>query len=372
MSRRSRSGVTEDVDFDLHGFVGVRVLDATPRDAAVVERQLGPLRRPLDREPDITIRFVDRIPLTGQVTLVGRDDAAFCGDRFLVWDSLRGPLAELPLDGVGARCDIVCTRRAGPVPHLLAIVNQAALAHDVLPLHASAFVHDARGVLVTGWAKGGKTEVLLAFMRQGAAYVGDEWVYLDRDGAMFGVPEPIRLWHWQLRQLPDLWADLSRRQRTRLSVLAAAASAAQAGTRLPRAGGPLRRVGGVLARQPWVQRPPVALFGADRVLLAGRPEVVVLACGSSQPGVLVEEIDPDEVGARMRASLSYERAPLLAAYDHFRFAFPDRPSSGLERAGDRERDLLKAVLPQRALRLQHPYPPDIDGLFEPLQRQLAT
>jgi hypothetical protein len=364
--------VAEHVDFDLHGFVGVRVLDATPRDAAVVERQLGPLRRPLDREPDITIRFVDRIPVRGEVTLVGRDEAAFCGDQFLVWDGRRGALAELPLDRVGGRCDIVCARAAGPVPHLLAIVNQTALAHDVLPLHASAFVHDGRGVLVTGWAKGGKTEVLLAFMRQGAAYVGDEWVYLDRDGRMFGVPEPIRLWHWQLRQLPDLWADLSRGQRGRLSVLAGAAAAARAGGRLPRAGGLLRRVSGVLDRQPWVQRPPAVLFGADRLLLAARADVVVLACGGTGSEVVVQDVEPDEVGARMLASLSYERAPLLAVYDHYRFAFPDRPSPDLEQAADRERDLLKAVLPARAHRLRHPYPPDIDGLFEPLHRKLAT
>ena len=46
------------VDYDLHGIVGIRLLGATPQDQRAIDKQLGPIRKPLEREPDITIRFV--------------------------------------------------------------------------------------------------------------------------------------------------------------------------------------------------------------------------------------------------------------------------------------------------------------------------
>ena len=48
----------EVLDFDLHGLVAIRLVGATPRDAAAVARQLGPVQAVVDREPDLVIRFV--------------------------------------------------------------------------------------------------------------------------------------------------------------------------------------------------------------------------------------------------------------------------------------------------------------------------
>ena len=41
--------MAEPIDYDLHGLAGVRLLNATPGDAAVVTRQLGPIQAPLTR-----------------------------------------------------------------------------------------------------------------------------------------------------------------------------------------------------------------------------------------------------------------------------------------------------------------------------------
>ena len=59
------------VDFDHHGLAGERLVDAASSDAAAVGRQLGPLPRTLDREPDITIRFVDRIEHRSRLRYLG-------------------------------------------------------------------------------------------------------------------------------------------------------------------------------------------------------------------------------------------------------------------------------------------------------------
>lgn len=94
------------------------------------------------------------------------------------------------------------------------VVRLTFVAHGHVPVHASAFVHRSTGVLVAGWAEGGKTELLLALANHGAEYVGDEWAVLSPAGrSMFGVPVAvaIRDWHSALRRTRWRRALLTRR-----------------------------------------------------------------------------------------------------------------------------------------------------------------
>lgn len=372
------AGAADTVDFDLHGFVRVRLPDPTPRDVAVLTRQLGPLRAPVEGRADITVRFVDTMRDDRVLTFVGRPGAGFTEDTcYLLPDRDGGTSARvrLPFDDVGGTCEITCERRVGHVPHLLAVVNFTALAKGVLPLHASAFTYRGTGVLVAGWAKGGKTETLLAFASRGARYVGDEWVYLTPDGRMYGVPEPIRLWHWQVRQLPGLRSRLSRGTRVRLDVLpAAAAGARRLHRRLPGQSGPasvLRRAAPLIDRQAHVQVPPGELFGEDAVALQGRLDRVLLVASHDSDEVTVEPTDARLVGRRMLASLADERGQFMVAYRQFRFAFPDRSSTTVDRASELERTLIEAVLADRPAHLvRHPYPVDLGSLIVPIESVL--
>jgi hypothetical protein len=228
---------------------------------------------------------------------------------------------------------------------------------------------------VTGWAKGGKTETLLAFMRRGAGYVGDEWVYLTPDGRMFGIPEPIRLWRWQLRQLPHLAARTSRATRVRMAALDALAGALD-GVAPARGGGfagtVLRRAAPVIRRQVNTRVPPSRLFGADRIHGQAAVDHVILVSSHDRPDVIVEEVEPGEVARRMAASLEHERHALLEAYRQYRFAFPSRHSDEIERAGELEASLLARALDgHRVAWLRHPYPPDIDTLVAPIAELIA-
>lgn len=371
------SAVRPHVDLDLHGIVGIRVLDAREGDVRTVVRQIGPLVRPLDREPDIVVRFVDELPDAGRMTYAGWPDCAATDEDFYLLRGREGVAARtlLPVGDVGSRCEIVCERRVGPVPHLLAIINMTALAKGVLPLHASAFTYRGTGVMATGWAKGGKTETLLAFASRGATYVGDEWIYLTPDGMMHGVPEPIRLWHWHVAQLPALQSGLPRATRARLTALpSAAASATALGRRLP--GLPasvLRRAAPVVSRQAYVQVPPAQLFGEEAIALSGRLDRVVLVVSHDRDEVIVEPLDGSQVAARMRASLEEERAPFLQMYRQFRYLFPDRRSPVVEDAAAIEHRLLDEYLGSRpAHLLRHPYPVRLDDLVEPIESILPT
>lgn len=348
------------VDYDLHGLAGVRVLGAQPDDVAAVDRQLGPIRGTLEREPDIVVRFVDRLDLDGPLRLLGVDEAGFTEDAFLILRSRHKARARVlvPLEQVGGRCELVCERGLPAVPLLIAILNLTVLARGALPLHASAFVHGERGVVVTGWSKGGKTEAVLAFMSRGARFVGDEWVYVESDGArVHGIPEPMRVWDWHLRQLPELRDRVAPVDRARLNALRLAASAARG-----RRG---RRVGVFVGRQLHVDVPPERMFAASSVALSAPFDRLFLVGSWDRPETEARPIEPAEVAARMAFSLQHERAPLLAAYEQFRFAFPERANPVLEGAAERERELLARVLagkPSHAV--EHPYPVDLSRLFE--------
>jgi hypothetical protein len=358
-------------DFDLHGLVGVRVLDAGPSDVAVVSRQLGHAETTLERDPDLTIRFVDRLAPT-PLTLVGVGESGYDDDAFYLLQAKGGVARRtmMPFDRLGPGAEIVCERGIPAVPHLLATVNLVLLTRDVLPLHATALEVDGMGVLVTGWSKGGKTETLLAATRHGARYVGDEWVYLPPDGSMLGLPEPIRLWAWQLAQRPDLLASRTAGERRRLRTWAMISGIAdRAGDRSWTGSAAVRRVAPALARQAYLQVPPADLFGAAGMVTSARLDAVVLVMSSEAPDTVAHDTAPGEVSRRMAASLAEERAPLLVHHRQFRYAFPDRSSPLLESAGDLEARLLAERLDHvPSAKVTHPHPCDVEELGQAVLR----
>jgi hypothetical protein len=351
------------VDFDLHGLAGIRLIDPSPREVAAVARQLGPIQRPLDREPDITIRFVERLPTASRVRYLGVDEAGFTDDAFLVLRSKHKVRAkvQIPFEQVGGRCEIVCERGLPAVPLLIPILNLTVLSKGALPLHASAFNYRGAGVLTTGWSKGGKTETLLAFMSRGAEYIGDEWVYITADGArLYGIPEPIRVWDWHLQDLPHYRELVGRGERTRLGAIKLAQSAGQM---MPRKIG--GRVMPLLKRQMFVDVHPKRLFGSGFGAMTGTLDKVFFVASHETPDVVVRPIEPQEIVRRMVFSLQYERLPFMAFYMMFRFAFPDRANPLIESAEERQRETLGRVLVGKdAYAVYHPYPVGIPALFD--------
>jgi hypothetical protein len=352
-------------DLDLHGLVGVRLVDATPGDVAVVRRQLGHPETRLEREPEVTIRFVERLA-PAPLTLVGVGESGYDDDTFYLLQAKGGSRRRtmMPFERLGPGVEIVCERGIPAVPHLLATVNLVLLTKGVLPLHATALEVDGTGVLVTGWSKGGKTETLLAATSLGARYVGDEWVHLTPDGRMLGLPEPIRLWAWQLAQRSDLLASRTAAERRRLRTWATASHLAERLADRPWKGsGLVRRVAPALGRQAYLQVAPADLFGTDGMLPSSRLDAVVLVLSHEAPLTVSHEVERGEIASRMAASLAEEREPLMAHYRQFRFAFPDRFSPLVESAGEIERRLLAERLDHvPSAKVTHPHPCDVHEL----------
>ena len=365
LERDERPVTTNAHDFDVHGLVGVRLLDAGPREVAAVRRQLGIAPAPLGREPDIAVRFVDRLARSAPVRYLGAKDVGFTEDAFLI---LRGKQkshvrVQIPLGEIGRRPTILCERGIPAIPYLVPILNLTALANGALPLHASAFVHEGRGVVATGWSKGGKTEALLAFAANGARYVGDEWVYLSDGGRRaHGLAEPIRVWKWHLRELPKYRTAIDRGDRARLRALGALLALDRAAGRV--APGPARRARHLLEGQQRVDVDPARLFGAHACVGSMAVDTVLFVVSRDTPGVTVEAADPLDVAARMVASLQHERLDFHALYLKWKFAFPGAVCPLLEGAEAIERTALADFLGgKQTYTVYHPYPVSLTDLY---------
>jgi hypothetical protein len=343
------------VDFDLHGVVGVRVLDGRPRAAAAIAAQLGNMVRPLTRVPDITIRFVPQISTPGlRYVELGR--SGFTEDGFLVLSHLRRPVrVRMPFDRMSGPYEIECEH--GPfVPLLDSLIKLAALRHGYVPVHASAFHYEGSGVLVAGWAHGGKTSCLLAFAEGGASFISDDLVLLRGDGArMFGVPAPISMADWQLDQLPDGRRRLGRLRR----ILLAGVRPAERLT--PRLGdgavpGAVRTIVAGLARRLKVQLPAEAVFGRVGPYEAD-PDRIFVAMSHASPDIEVEPVDPAIVAKQLATAFRLELHAAFEQYLAFRFAFPDRRSDLLENAEAVAETLLaRALAGKAAFVVRHPHP----------------
>ena len=361
-------------DFDLHGLAGVRVISANQGDIDIVARQLGPLPRTLGRAPDITIRFVDRLEPSSRLHYLGAREAGWAHDGFYVLRSRKqAAMVRIPMSDVGGACEIVAQRGLPAIPYLVAILNLTVLAHGGLPLHAGAFELDGRGVLVTGWSKGGKTELLMAATAAGARYIGDEWVYLTADGSMHGIPEPVRLWDWHLDQLPEVRARIGRMDRMRLRSLPLAGSLDRA---LPRRlgrtppGRLLHKAIPIIDGQRHVDLSPERLFG-PLGSLSGRLDHVLFVVAAAGDDITVEPIEPDEIARRMVFSLLYERLDLATVYLQARFSDPEISNPVIDSMERVQRDLLGTFLAGHpAHRIVHPYPVDLRAMLDAARRVL--
>ena len=369
-------------DFDLLDAVRIRLVDPSPPDVRLVERQLGPRGAELAGEPDVVIRFVDRMPLDGELRYIGSDEAAFTADHYMV---LRGRhkssvKVAIPFDRIGGQgpCEILAERGLSAIPLLVAIVNLTAYGHGRIPMHAGAFVHEGRGILTLGWAKGGKSETLLAFTARGADFVGDEWIHLDPSTRRLrALPEPMRVWDWQIRAVPKLAERVPAADRRRLAGTRAVASTLRGIGALPvigesAIGRMADRLRAPVERQLSVQLPPGRVLGREPLADGARLDRIVLVMSHASDRMSVVRIEGAEVATRATQSFLFELSDLFAHYRRYRFAFPDRRNAlidDLETSyGLAMADALHGV---PAIAVYHPYPLEIERLYDTIAPALA-
>lgn len=348
-ARRSSDGTAaaRTDDYDLHGIVGVRVVNASAADRARVERHIGSRRASLARAPDIVVRFVDRLQ-TGALRYVEPGRIA-ADDAGLVWlrDGRRPMRARLVFGGRG-RYEIVCERGTTSIPFLNLLVNDVALDRGCVAVHASAVNCHGTGVLMPAWAHGGKTTALAALLARGAQYVGDEWIFLAPDGArMHGVLQPLHVPAWQLAQMSAA-GSVDR------SVAAAADALAALAPSQRLAEGVRRRLGRTID--------PASAFGPDRVRESSPLDVVMMMIRHESPDIRVEPCDSPSIVSRIEAATAAETQPLITAALARDFALAGHCAADFERSRERRALLTRAIAGKAAFLVYHPSRCRLDAL----------
>ena len=361
------------VEFDIHGILGVRLVDPAASDVAAVRQQLGLPQAVLRREPDITLRFVTSLPAVRSHDL-GVACKGFTDTALLVFDhSPNKPILAVPFDRLGNHCEILCATGLRAVPFLRAILAQRALAKGYVAVHASACVFKGTGVLFAGWAESGKTTALLGFASLGAEYVGDEWVLLSSDGeAMYGLPSPIELSPWHVATLPHVRRLIGGPRLCLVSALGALAKAQKAilgkngCTTTPAKIS--RQVLAHLQHQVIPAVAPQALFRDRFASTATKPDKIFLLITHNDPRILVEPTDPSGMANRLATLAQHEEMRLLEHYLAFKFAFPERKSPLVERSSIRRAHIFaRALEHKQTYTVRHPHPLVFSALYEQLR-----
>ncbi len=366
------------VEFDLHGLLGIRLVDPSPGDIAAVSKQLGVPQQPLSREPDITLRFVEHL-LTPPLRHLGFKKLGFTDNALFVFeDGANGGKVRIPFAHLGRKCEIVCESGLQTVPLLKPILALTAQAKGFGAVHASAFVHNGVGVLMAGWAESGKTTALLGFAAQGAELIGEDWVLVTGDGKkMCGLPTMIELSSSHLRALPHVRRTIKR---SRLFKLAAfhrlhKIQDAVLGRKANRTsvGKLIARIATALEQRAYPTVTPQAIFGNHVGTLVGRPDIVFLLVSHDDPWVEVKPTPTSEMALRLAHLAQYEQIQLLEHYLAFKFAFPDATNPIIESSFDSHHEILsQALVGKDAYTVWHPYPLVFSELYEeiePLLRQ---
>ena len=366
------------VDYDLYGIVGIRLINPSERDIKNLSKLYASFRSELRREPDITILYKENWQI-GDIFYLGLDEAGFNDDGFYILSSGRSPLKiKIPFEQIGNKCELVCEQGIGGIPLLNHIINLTFLKKKYLPIHASAFLYNDVGALVIGWSKGGKSEALFSFIKNGAKFVGDETVIISPDGKkMFGIPVPVSIWEWQFSEMQELMPPLSTQKKilfkgvhfiewvhrfSSKSILKNNSIIKMMGDALP-----------ALRRQLNIRIGPEVIFDGKVQWEMVNLDKIILAMSHSKNEISVKECSENKIASRMINSNLHELDSFYNYYSTFKFAFPGLSNNFLERVPEIYNDLLsKALSGIESYKVLHPYPVSFDKLYRAMEPIFQT
>jgi hypothetical protein len=365
------------VDIDIHGLIGIRLINPPPLAVAAVKEHLGLLQGSLLRQPDISIRFVNRIEVP-RLRILGQDQYGFTDDEFFILHGApSGAKTSIPFDRVGSKCEIVTDRADFDTQLLIDMIKVTALKKGCAPVHGCGLEFKGQGILLSSWGKGGKTTALLGFVSMGAKFVGDDLILLSGDGrTMYGIPSPMGVSHRHLRALPSLRLKLRSLERLRLEATRGVEGASRVfgGVKgdqsLVRR--TLRRVLEGLERRWSVRIPPKALGNAI-ALITPAPDKIFILLPHEGPRVEVEAGCPSDFVGRLAYSALADQKSLREHYLAYKYAFPNRSNPLLENESGLLRDIILCALAKKDIYIiRHPYPVPFSRLYEAIAPYLAA
>lgn len=368
--------MTYSVDFNLHNLFSIRLENPTSEAVKAVKNQVGVRPSVLNVEPDLTVCYVDRFNVPICHTEMG--NAGFTNDEFYVvtGDGRREYRVQFPFAALGQPCKVICETGTTEIPLLKLIINLRMLANGLMPIHAAAFVFDGIGMVVNGWPKGGKTSTLFSFLTHGARFVSDDWLFVDPNGKIYGLMQPIKLSDWQLSQLPNYQAKVKPTKRWVIQGLRwldkveklvpewvreklLPARAFHQGLRY------------LNKKQRHVTLSPEKLFGTRLDAPTGHFDLLLLTLSYESPEIVISPLTTDIAFERLMAALHYEWMKWDGYYSQYLYAFPHKRNILMDTAWDKQRVLLKTILTgKHFFSVKHPHPVHLGELYNVISKSL--
>jgi hypothetical protein len=373
---KSDTVLKNKINFDLFGIVRMRLENPTEDDIESMKKQIGFEPSEFEYEPDIIIRFTPDL-VTPDFAFLDINSAGFTKDDFYLISSEKPyKKIKIPFEKIGSKIEIVCEHGVKSIPLLNHLINFTFLGKNYLPLHSSGLSFNGKGMLIMGWAHGGKTSALMSFAMHGANYVGDDWVILyPKENLMYGLPLPISIKEWQFSQIPKLLPKKNAKQKMIFGIIHSLdfvyKYASKIGMNKIALINLLGDVLPTLKKQLKVQISPGKIFG-DRIQKNGTPlNFVLLTLSHGSEEIRIEECDWKEVVDRMINSNKFEQISMFKFYEVFKFAFPNRKNEFLENSVQLQHQLLtEALMNKKSYKVSHPYPVEFEKLYSQLNQTI--
>ncbi|MEK6256721.1 MAG: hypothetical protein N2C13_05320, partial [Chloroflexota bacterium] len=272
---------------------------------------------------------------------------------------------QIPLDQIGGEIEIVCKRGITRIPLLKEILKLYFLKLNIFSLHASAIEYDQKGIVVLGWAQGGKTSALLAYIQQGARFVADDWVLYDSENdRVFGLPGRLSISDHHIQQMPVLKSKLEKSTRLRLWGLKQLINFLSLVAKVFRWGIAHKAIN-MLQGLLQVSLHPKDIFLPKSIIEYVSPRKMVFMTSHSEIAFEAQEITQNELVDFIIPANDFEYNHLRETYLAFLFAFPGRRNLLIERRQYIEISLLKrALIGKETFRIYHPYPFQISAFIK--------
>jgi len=180
MTKSSQPAAGGWLYFDVHGRVGIRVEAGAPT-ARQLSTMLACFRTDREVPPDIVVsRTAQTLP-----------EAAWLENDFCYTDSA----LSFPDERLQVECGKASWHVRGPgelLTSLVPVLDRCMVERDSAMIHAATVAYRGLGIALPAAGGTGKTSVIAKLMRRdGFAFMGDDWAFLDTAGTLLGFEKPM-------------------------------------------------------------------------------------------------------------------------------------------------------------------------------------
>jgi hypothetical protein len=154
-----------------------------------------------EREPDVVVERTTEEPDLDAVLGDPSDHYGWSGDRFVVRNGSNFMTVEPGWDHIYVSPNWEPFLATYPVEFR---IRQELAKEGRTLVHASGVELAGETTLFPAWRGGGKTNTLLSLLREGAAYLSDDRLWVGADGTALGYPLSVNLQPYNVRSFPEI------------------------------------------------------------------------------------------------------------------------------------------------------------------------